>query len=408
MRLANPSPGRVVAWVTEHLGHLCSDVPEASPRFRGTQEAADAALRASEVDGYARRRSEVWPTERRGASGLSPWIRHGFLTLPRVWAHVEGGPAADVSKFRDELLWAEYSRHLYARLGQGMAEGLRASRTESMIEQNPWDRSMACMDLTVGELERDGWLVNQTRMWLASQWAVRQGAPWRDGEDRFFTHLLDGSRASNRSGWQWTVGTGNGKSYGFARWQVEKRAPGLCDTCVHRRSCPIERFGEDVRLHTNSPHPLLREDHDTTTTAGPIAVQKMDEPDVVWLTAESVGDDDPALRAHPDLDVLFIFDEPLLRRLRLSGKRLIFLTERLAELADERPVELHVGRPRDVLCERRVATTFAPVPGWRSITNHITPVELHPWPWLRRPNAGTLMSFSAWSGTSFRDRRKRS
>ena len=47
-------------------------------------------------------------------------------------------------------------------------------------------------------------------------------------------------------------------------------------------------------------------------------------------------------------------------------------------------------------------------PGWRAITDHITPVELHPWPWLRRPNPGTLVSFSAWSGTSFRDRRKRS
>lgn len=407
MQIANPSPGSVVEWVTEHLGHLCSDTPTPSPRFRGTQEAADTALRAYDVAGYAYRRSEVWPAERRGASGLSPWIRHGLLSLPRVWESVDGGPAADVSKFRDELLWAEYSRHLYARLGSAMTEGLRASRAESIIEHDPWDRSMACMDLTVGELERDGWLVNQTRMWLASQWAVRHGAAWRDGEDRFFTHLLDGSRAANRLGWQWTVGTGNAKSYGFARWQVEKRAPGLCDTCVHRRSCPIERFGDDVRLHVESPHPLLREDPDTRNTGGPTAVQKFDEADVVWLTAESLGDDDPALRANPSLGVLFVFDEPLLRRLRLSGKRLIFLAERLAELAAERSVELHLGQPRDVLADRRVATTFAPVPGWRKLTNQRIPVELHPWPWLRRPSGGSVMSFSAWSGAPSAKRRKR-
>lgn len=407
MQIANPTPGRVVEWVAEHLGHLASDIPTPSPRFRGTQEAADDALRAYDVAGYAYRRSEVWPRERRGASALSPWIRHGFLTLPRVWAHVDDGPAADVSKFRDELLWAEYSRHLYARLGSAMAEGLRASRAESTVSHDPWDRSMACMDLTVGELERDGWLVNQTRMWLASQWAVRHGAAWRDGEDRFFTHLLDGSRAANRLGWQWTVGTGNAKSYGFARWQVEKRAPGLCDTCVHRRRCPIERFGDDLGLHVGSPHPLLREDPDTRNTGGPIAVQRFDEADVVWLTAESLGDDDPALRANPSLGVLFVFDEPLLRRLQLSGKRLIFLAERLAELSAQRPVELHLGSPADVLRDRRVATTFAPVPGWRALTNRCAPVELHPWPWLRRPTGGSVMSFSAWNGAPTVKRHRR-
>ena len=88
------------------------------------------------------------------------------------------------------------------------------------------------MRFVTDELHRDGWLVNQTRMWLASQWAVRAGADWRAGEDAMFTHLLDGSRAANRLGWQWTVGTGSGKPYGFSRWQVEKRAPaavpGLC------------------------------------------------------------------------------------------------------------------------------------------------------------------------------------
>jgi hypothetical protein len=39
---------------------------------------------------------------------------------------------------------------------------------------------------------------------------------------------LDGSRAANLLGWQWTVGAGTGKPCGFARWQVEKRAPQLC------------------------------------------------------------------------------------------------------------------------------------------------------------------------------------
>ncbi len=396
--LPSPEPADVVAWVRLHLGHLCIDDPVASPRFQGTQAAAVEALDSFEVRGYAKRRSEVWPVGSRGASGLSPWIRHGFLTLPRVWAAVADGPASDVTKFRDELLWAEYSRHLYARLGSDLAEELRASRVVAEQRSDPWDRSMACMAFVVDELESDGWIVNQTRMWMASQWSVRHGAAWRDGEDRFFAHLLDGSRAANRTGWQWTVGTGNGKSYGFSRWQVEKRAPGLCDSCECRRSCPIQQFPDDVALHPIEPHAGLRGDSDEARTGGPRQAVRTHDPEAVWLTAESLGDDDPALAANPSLPVIFVFDEPLLRRLRLSGKRLVFLAERLAELGTTRPLEVHLGRPVDVLRNRPMAATFAPVPGWKRIAAQVEPAEVHPWPWLRRPGAGSLMSFSAWNG----------
>ena len=83
-----------------HLADLCCDEPTASPRFRGTQAAADAALAAFNVAGYSARRNEVFPVGKRGASGLSPWIRHGQLALPKVWDLVTG-PSSDVEKFRD-------------------------------------------------------------------------------------------------------------------------------------------------------------------------------------------------------------------------------------------------------------------------------------------------------------------
>jgi deoxyribodipyrimidine photo-lyase len=118
--------------------------------------------------------------------------------------------------------------------------------------------------------------------------------------------------------------------------------------------------------------------------------------DAVWLTAESLGDDDPALVAHPGTPVVFVFDEPLLRRLRLSGKRLVFLTETLADLATRRPVELHRGTVSDELADRRLAVTFAPVPGFRRLAGRVDPAEVHPCPWLFRPRAGRLQSYTAW------------
>lgn len=397
--LPTPAYAEATAWVREHLRDLARDEVVASPSIRGGQTAADAALAAFDVTGYAARRNEVHPASRRGASRLSPYIRHGLLPLATVWAHVGGGPRRDTEKFRDELLWQEYARHLYARTG-GLRTSLRYSVPERGGDQTrAWDadvESMACLRMVVGELEQDGWMVNQTRMWTASHWSVRRGLGWRDGDDLLFAHLLDGSRAANRLGWQWTVGAGTGKPYGFSRWQVEKRAPGVCDGCALRRACPVQGWPDEPRLVAAQEQRGVRRDLDPAATSGPTAAVGSGPVDAVWLTAESLGDDDPGLLAHPEAPVVFVLDEPLLARLRLSGKRLVFLAECLADLAERREVRVHRGDPVQVLAGAALATTFAPVPGWRRRADAIRPQEVHPWPWLVQPHAGPAGSFSAW------------
>jgi deoxyribodipyrimidine photo-lyase len=413
-QLPAPDPGRAGAehWVAEHLaGLFAEDEVVGSDRFRGGQAAADRALAAFDVTGYAATRNEAYPEPRRGASGLSPYIRHGLLPLGRVWDAVEGGPARDVRRFRDELLWQEYARHWYARLGPATARPLRHLYAGgSAGTEPPWDATgeepMACLELTLGELEDDGWLVNQTRMWLASHWTVRHRRDWRVGEDLFFRHLLDGSRAANRLGWQWTTGLGSERAYGFSRWQVERRAPGLCADCELGSACPIDRWPDEPELVDLDPDHRLAADPDPDQTAGPAEVTRSGSrrgPEAVWLTAESLGHGDPALTARPDLPAAFVFDRPLLARLRLSAKRLVFLAETLAELAfapapdRRRSLEIHLGDPVEVLADRPVAATFAPVPGWARRAAGLDVVEIHPWPWLRRPNGGPVSSHRAWS-----------
>ena len=396
-----PEPGRpaVLSWVREHLGDLASGDPIAAPT-RGGQRAADAALAEFDVTGYARRRNTVLPTAARGASGLSPYIRHGLLHLRRVHDAVAGGPPDDVEKFRDELMWQEYARHLYARLGDATKRSLRyAVREDGPPRRNPWDTEAVCMQESWQELTRDGYLTNQARMWLASQWTVREGWGWRDGEDLFFRHLLDGSRAANRSGWQWTVGALTGKPYGFSRWQVRKRAPEMCTRCPLADACPIEDWPpERLPEPRTFIDPRMRRDDDLEYTVGPGSVVTLDTPEIVWLTAESLGDDDPALAANPDLPVLFVFDEPLLWRLRLAYPRLVFLAETLADLAQRRTVIIHRGDvPTSLQSVGRFAVTHTPVPGWRRITAIAQPSQIHPWPWLRPPHSGSVTSFTAWS-----------
>ena len=398
-----PQPGEESAWVAEHLSDLGSGQVRPAG-ISGGQQAADIALDGFDVAGYARRRNEVWPTQSRGASRLSAYIRHGLLDLPRVWQHVEGGPDKDVESFRGELLWQEYARHLYARLGRSTGRSLRFAVPER--DDHPGgvagkgmgdDSGMACIEASRSELRDSGWLTNQQRMWLASQHSVREGHGWREGEDEFFRWLIDGSRAANRLGWQWSVGALTGKQYGFSRWQVDKRAPGLCDTCRHRDACPIEQWPPEVSLTPRAVvDPLMRKDPDLPSTRGPLAQQVHGDPQVVWITAESLGDDDPAMAAWPDLPVVFVFDVSLLTRLRLAAHRLVFLTECLADLATRRPVRIWRGHAGAMLGRTPLATTFAPVPGWRTRSQNLDVVALHPWRWLVPPHSGPVTSFTAW------------
>lgn len=109
----------VVDWVAEHLGDLTREGPDAitAGGIRGGQSTADTALAGLDITGYARDRSTVLPVNRRGASRMSPYIRHGLLTLREVWDAVADAPPRDRSRYRDELMWQEYARHLYARTG---------------------------------------------------------------------------------------------------------------------------------------------------------------------------------------------------------------------------------------------------------------------------------------------------
>lgn len=394
------SPDDAAAWVAAHLGDLAREGADGvrPGALRGGQAAADVALAGLDVTGYARSRSVVLPEERQGATRMSPYVRHGLVTLPELWDAVADAPARDRAKYRDELLWQEYARHLYARVGPALGASLRHEQPRPTPWPEPLRPDMACAAYLTETLTRDGWLVNQTRMWLASQWTVRAGGTWRVGEDAMFAHLLDGSRAANRLGWQWTTGTGSGKAYGFSRWQVEKRAPELCRGCALRDACPIPEWPDAVVGPPVADGPDLGKG---PVPGGPDAVEGGGG-EVVWLTAESLGLADPALAADDDRPAVFVFDEPLLRRLRLSGKRLVFLAECLGDLAAARRLEVRRGVVVDELAGRPLAATYAPVPGWARRAGLLDVVETHPWPWLVRPRPAAVRSYTAWRKTSGR------
>jgi deoxyribodipyrimidine photo-lyase len=255
---------------------------------------------------------------------------------------------------------------------------------------------MACVDVTVGELERDGWLVNQTRMWLASQWTVRAGHPWTAGEDRFFVHLLDGSRAANRLGWQWAVGAGTGKPYGFSRWQVRKRAPGLCERCACATPAPSRTGPRRGPARGSSPRGAApRPRSGGVGRPGAVAAAGGAAPEAVWLTAESLGDADPALAARPTCPRSSSSTRRCSRAGACRASAWSSWPRRSATWPSAGPSRSTAARRRGAR-GRPLAATFAPVPGFRARAARLQVAELHPWPWLVRPHGGPAGSFSAW------------
>jgi deoxyribodipyrimidine photo-lyase len=362
--------------------------------IQGGQSAADQALNDLDIAGYAKQRSQVLPHSARGASVLSPYIRHNLLPLQRVWDHVGKAPFADREKYRDELLWQEYARHLYARIGTRLFSNLRYEQVWDKSGDG-WPQGMACVDFATDELAQDGWLVNQTRMWLASHWTVRNEFGWLHGQEQMYRHLLDGSRAANLLGWQWTVGTGTGKAYGFARWQVQKRAPELCGGCALKSKCPIQEFPADISLTATPYEALLAADPDLVATTGPMVIQEIKAPTTVLLTVDSLGDSDPALVSNPQLPVAFVFNESALAKLQLSSKRIYFYLETLQDLAKRRELSVYLGDPYEFAGQNSVAITYAPVPSFAKFRDL---AQIHPFPWLKSPHPQSIRSFSAWRG----------
>ena len=368
----------------------CDDYQESI--FKGGQSFADKALNNLDINGYAKKRNNVYPTEKRGSSYLSPYIRHGLLSLKEVWKHVDSFEYQDKTKFRDELLWQEFSRHLYAIVGSQNREFLNFYVQNDPNEVVENDK-MNCISTVEQELESTGYMVNQTRMWYSSHQMFRTNQYWLESENYMYKHLVDGSRFANRLGWHWVMGSQTGKIYGFSKFQVNKRAPKICKECELINNCPIENWPEIMSISSKD----IKVDLDIEKNFGPKTVLTSDQkPDFVWINGESLGDEDPALNNLSELPVVFIFDIKLLKSLDLSTKRIIFLLDTLKEINEKRELKVYLDNPLDVLSGINYASTFAPVPKYKRITQQIKPSMEFPANRLVDPVNFYPRSFSSW------------
>ena len=86
-------------------------------------------------------------------------------------------------------------------------------------------------------------------------------------------------------------------------------------------------------------------------------------------------------------------EQEALKKLQLSSRRIGFYIETLQDLHKRRDLQVFIGDPYEFATENDVAITFAPVPSFKKFKSL---AEVHPFPWLRAPHAGTVRSYTSW------------
>ena len=197
--------------------------------FPPTRDEALVRIAAVQPAEYSRSRNAL-----NGAvTQLSPYITHGFVSLPEVLKGVRSKhQLKPEDKLVFELGWREYYRHVWQHRGDGIFKSLHEGvlPEDAYAHDIPADILQACtgvpaIDMSVKTLYATGYLHNHARMWLASYMVHLRKVHWRAGADWMYGHLLDGDLASNHLSWQWVAGTGSHKPYLFNAENVSRYAP---------------------------------------------------------------------------------------------------------------------------------------------------------------------------------------
>lgn len=386
MRRDFASRGDLVAYLREQFP-VAAAVDDHVSMMRGGRRVALAALDRIQPARYAATRNSL-----NGAvSRLSPYIRHGVLSLAEVRdaALRKVNRRRDVEKFINELGWRDYWQRLYLELGDGIWHDREAYKTGWQAgdyqDRLPDDiasgtTGLTCIDAFSEELRTTGYLHNHARMWMASYIVHWRRVRWQAGARWFLTHLLDGDPASNNLSWQWVASTFSHKPYIFNRENLDRYSDGrYCRICPARGRCPFEGTYEDLQARLFRPisaqvEPAKRA-HNFRFPVGrqlPGTTSRRDEEGkaVVWVHGDALSPENPALQAEPAMPAIFVWDEELLRSQAISLKRVVFIYECLLEL----PVTIRRGDVAQQVAAfarehgaGRVCTSSSPAPRFHQI-----------------------------------------
>lgn len=309
---------------------------------------------------YTRNRNfDFGPQNRANISMLSPWLRHRLITEEEVVGQVLSRHSlAAAEKFVQEVCWRTYWKgwlEMRPRVWRDYRQDVLRAREE--LDSAALDRYVAaisgktgidCFDAWWLELTATGYLHNHARMWLAAYVVHWRRIHWQAGAAWFLEHLLDGDPASNHLSWQWVASTFSHKPYYFNRENLERFTRGrYCSSCPLYGQCDFEGSYETLQDALFRPVEPI-ESPDNPAWANPNAApeppalpQAWPEAErvLVWIHGDRLSPVQPAFEKYPDAPAVFVWDDDLLDQWGITLKRLVFMTECLAEM----PVEIDRG-----------------------------------------------------------------
>jgi len=117
----------------------------------------------------------------------------------------------------DELLWREFYQHILFDFPRVSKHLPFKQITQKLVwrdapqDLKAWQQGktgIPIVDAGMRQMLQTGWMHNRVRMIVAMFLCKNLLIDWRQGEQWFMQHLIDGDLASNNGGWQWCASTG--------------------------------------------------------------------------------------------------------------------------------------------------------------------------------------------------------
>lgn len=314
--------------------------------FAGGRRGALSKLNSIDVTAYARTRHFL-----KGAvTHLSPYLRHGCITLNEVYTHAKklGGPNAE--KLLMQLAWRDYFRQAWFAEGDNIYSEIEPPK--AVIQHEPLGSDvkagktgLPCMDAFIKDLLTTGYVHNHARLWLASYIVHHRKMDWREAADWFESHLLDGDLASNHLSWQWVASTFSSRPYFSTKETISRFTMDThCANCF--AECPFNASDAalSAKLFNTSISPVAKQYVVTHFPKRPFSEYSAI---AIYVHDEMLSAANPIL--DKPIPKLFVFD-PLIHG-NWSLNRLQFMADCLSEIPN---IEVWVGDTVDIFMRRGV------------------------------------------------------
>ena len=347
-------------------------------------------LYAYDPASYGRTRNHIEGS----VSQLSPYLRHGMLSLIEVRDHLRSkfpNDPARLEEFFRQLAWRDFFEKVLTWYGHGLDEDLeepkhgvtRSSRIPLDVLNG--DTGLPCIDGMLSDLFDQGYLHNHARLWFAAYLCHFRGVRWQEGARLFRQHLYDGDIASNSASWQWVEGTFASKPYFMNKDNIANFSGGKwCNSC--KVKCPFDADYPTLqhRLFAGSTAPFVSKVADKAAVTNNTQPASHDIPediatlppatDLVWVHDAAISWTDECVAKNPNAAVAFVFNKSALQAEPLAFHRLSFVADGIDDLFKYLPNSTKVTLVGDPV-ER--LTTLAHKLG--ATTIHISE---HPNPWV--------------------------